>query len=145
MISGSRAHVPHAQTAPSRVEDDRTDPWDPKGAAMSGRIYLLNDAELVAMNEAAYDSEDLLQELLAKHPDLLAGDQINAEDPRRWLLVTREMAVPGEEDGAGRWSPRSPFPRSGRGPHPGRGEAQQRHPVSGARWSGRCSTTPPTR
>src|SRR5205807_3676482 len=33
-----------------------------------------------------------------------AGDQINLEEPRRWLLVTREMAVPGEQDGAGRWS-----------------------------------------
>jgi hypothetical protein len=66
---------------------------------------LLNeDSGLVAMNEAAYDSEDLLQGLLAKHPDLLAGDQINSDEPRRWLLVTREMAVPGEEDGAGRWS-----------------------------------------
>ena len=45
-----------------------------------------------------------MQKLLADHPDLLAGDQINAEQPRRWLLVTREMAVPGEQDGAGRWS-----------------------------------------
>ena len=56
------------------------------------------------MEEAPYDSESLLQKLLADHPDLLAGDQINAEEPRRWLLVTREMAVPGEQDGAGRWS-----------------------------------------
>src|SRR2546427_12461053 len=72
---------------------------------MAGRIYLLNNhAELVAMEEAPYDSEDLLQELLAKHPDLLAGEQINTEEPRRWLLVTREMDIPGEEDGAGRWS-----------------------------------------
>ena len=56
------------------------------------------------MQEAPYDSESLLQKLLADHPDLLAGDQINAEEPRRWLLITREMAVPGEQDGAGRWS-----------------------------------------
>jgi hypothetical protein len=56
------------------------------------------------MEEAPYDSEALLQKLLADHPDLLAGDQIDAEEPRRWLLVTREMAVPGEQDGAGRWS-----------------------------------------
>ena len=72
---------------------------------MAGRIYLLNNkSELMPMDEAAYDSERLLQELLAKHPDLLAGEQINSEQPRRWLLVTREMAVPGEEAGAGRWS-----------------------------------------
>ena len=70
---------------------------------MTGRIYLLNDeAKLIPMEEAAYDSERLLQELLAKYPDLLAGEQINSEKPRRWLLVTREMFVPDEEDGAGR-------------------------------------------
>ena len=72
---------------------------------MAGRIYLLKeDSTLLAMEEATYDSESLLQKLLADHPDLLAGDQINVEEPRRWLLVTREMAVPGEQDGAGRWS-----------------------------------------
>src|SRR3954469_7163222 len=72
---------------------------------MAGRIYLLNgESKLIAMEESPYDSEILLQKLLADHPDLLAGDQINDEEPRRWLLITREMAVPGEQDGAGRWS-----------------------------------------
>jgi hypothetical protein len=56
------------------------------------------------MEEAPYDSEKLLQMLLADRPDLLAGEQIDVEEPRRWLLVTREMSVPGELDGAGRWS-----------------------------------------
>lgn len=72
---------------------------------MAGRIYLLNDnSDLIAMEESPYDSEKLLQELLAKHPDLLAGEQIDSETPRRWLLITREMAVPGELDGNARWS-----------------------------------------
>lgn len=72
---------------------------------MAGRIYLLgNGSDLLPMEEARYDSEDLLQSMLAQYPDLLAGEQINSEEPRRWLLVTREMAVPGEEDGNGRWS-----------------------------------------
>ena len=72
---------------------------------MTGRIYLLNDnSDLMAMEEAPYDSEDLLQEMLANHPDLLAGEQINSDDPRRWLLITREMAVQGDEEGAARWS-----------------------------------------
>ena len=75
------------------------------GEPVAGRIYLLNgESNLIAMEESAYDSESLLQKLLADHPDLLAGEQINAEQPRRWLLVTREMSVPGEQDGAGRWS-----------------------------------------
>lgn len=72
---------------------------------MTGRIYLLNeDSDLTPMDETAYDSESLLQELLANHPDLMAGEQINHDDPRRWLLVAREMSVPDEEAGSRRWS-----------------------------------------
>src|SRR5688572_11262553 len=56
------------------------------------------------MVETAYDSEDVLQALLAKFPDLLAGDQLAGDVPRRWLLVGREAALPAEEDGGGRWS-----------------------------------------
>jgi hypothetical protein len=75
------------------------------GEQVAGRIYLLGgESRLIAMEESPYDSETLLQKLLADHHDLLAGEQINAEEPRRWLLVSREMAVPGEQDGAGRWS-----------------------------------------
>src|SRR6266545_347777 len=72
---------------------------------MSGGMYLIqDDGRLVEMTERTYDSEDLLQSLLATYPNLLAGDQIDRASPRRWLLITREMAVPSEEDGAGRWS-----------------------------------------
>ena len=41
---------------------------------MSDGIFLIqaND-QLVKMSEQPYDSEDLLQELLAKYPSLLAG------------------------------------------------------------------------
>ena len=42
--------------------------------------------------------------MLAKYPNLLAGDQINNEAPRRWLLVSREASLPSEEGGAGRWA-----------------------------------------
>jgi hypothetical protein len=49
---------------------------------MPGRIYLLNDhSDLVPMDESPYDSEKLLQEMLAKHPDLLAGEQIDRRLP----------------------------------------------------------------
>lgn len=72
---------------------------------MSGRIYLLRpDAGLSPMTESPYDSESMLQQLLATHPDLLAGEQIDQEEFRRWLLISREMGVPGEEDGGARWS-----------------------------------------
>jgi hypothetical protein len=59
---------------------------------------------LVEMPETAYDSEDLLQELLARYPSLLAGDQIDSAAPRRWLLISREVPLASEEGGAGRWS-----------------------------------------
>jgi hypothetical protein len=72
---------------------------------MSGNIFLLTEgANLVKMQEAPYATEQLLQEFLARYPDLLPGDQIDPDQPRRWLLVAKEMAVPGEVDGSGRWS-----------------------------------------
>jgi hypothetical protein len=70
-----------------------------------GGIYLIqSDDQLVEMTEQAYDSEDLLQVLLAKYPSILAGDQVNASAPRRWLLVRREFGVPAREGGGSWWS-----------------------------------------
>lgn len=72
---------------------------------MSGDIFLLRGGDdLVPMTEARYDSEDVLQELLAKFPDLLAGDQLAGDDARSWVLIDRESAVPDTEEGPGRWS-----------------------------------------
>ena len=72
---------------------------------MAGGIYLIQDGgRLVEMNEEGYESEDLLQGLLAQHPNLLAGDQIDNLQPRRWLLVSRERGLPSEEGGQLRWS-----------------------------------------
>jgi hypothetical protein len=70
-----------------------------------GKIYLIQeDDTLQDLSEEPYASEELLQTLLEKYPDLLAGDQIDDVTPRRWLLVSREVGVPAEEDGSGRWS-----------------------------------------
>ena len=72
---------------------------------MSGKIFLLQDGgQLLEMSENEYDSEDLLQSLLAQYSDLLAGEQINSDIPRRWLLISREMPVPSKEGGGGQWS-----------------------------------------
>lgn len=72
---------------------------------MSGGIYLLRgDDELVEMRETPYEAEDVLQQLIAKFPSLLAGDQLDGEVSRRWLLVGREASLPDVEDAAGRWS-----------------------------------------
>ena len=68
-------------------------------------IYLIqDDGELIELKEHAYDSEDLLQELLARYPDLLAGDQMDAAVPRRWLLVGREAALEREGESTAHWS-----------------------------------------
>jgi hypothetical protein len=65
---------------------------------MPGSIFLVHDdGKLVEMKETPYDSEALLQGLLADYSNLLAGDQIDPDHPRRWLLVTREMRVSGDE------------------------------------------------
>ncbi len=65
---------------------------------MPGSIFLVHDdGKLVEMKETPYDSEGLLQGLLADYSNLLAGDQIDLDHPRRWLLVTREMRVSGDE------------------------------------------------
>jgi hypothetical protein len=61
---------------------------------MSGGMFVLHDdGNLVEMREQLYDSEKLLQALLAKYPNLLAGDQMDSVAPRKWLLVSREMGV----------------------------------------------------
>lgn len=72
---------------------------------MDAGIFLLQDnGNLVEMRQQVYNSESLLQELLAQYPRLLAGDQIDPNAPRRWLLVSREMPLATNADGAGRWA-----------------------------------------
>ncbi len=72
---------------------------------MTGRIYLLGDGgSLIPMEEGAYEAEDVLQTLLADHPDVLAGEQMNPDEPRRWILIRRERSVPDQAGGGGRWS-----------------------------------------
>ena len=71
-----------------------------------GRIFLVgpNSESLIPSDQQPYGQEIVIQELLARYPDLLAGEQISPEELRRWLLVTREMLVPDAEAGGGRWS-----------------------------------------
>lgn len=72
---------------------------------MNDGVYMIRDDNtLVEMRSSPFESEDLLQELLATHPSLIAGDAVDPTNPRRWLLIAREQSVPGEEGGAGRWS-----------------------------------------
>ncbi len=50
------------------------------------------------------DEERELQLILENNPDLLAGEQMNPDEPRRWLLVAREMPVPDPSTGIDRWN-----------------------------------------
>ncbi|MCX6678312.1 MAG: hypothetical protein NTU95_10295 [Methanothrix sp.] len=70
----------------------------------SGMFLIQNDGSLIEMEERAYTSEDHLQELLATYPNLLAGNQIDEANPRRWLLISREVGLPAEENSFDRWS-----------------------------------------
>jgi hypothetical protein len=76
-----------------------------KGGALGASLFHINqDGTLAVMRETAYDSEDLIQRLLEEHPEILAGDQFHGGEPRRWVLVSREMPVPDGKDGGNRWS-----------------------------------------
>jgi hypothetical protein len=50
------------------------------------------------------NEEQELQRLLEQNPDLLPGDQIRPDDPRRWLLIKNEMPVQDPSTGGDRWS-----------------------------------------
>jgi hypothetical protein len=73
---------------------------------MAQGIFLIqSDGSLVELSEQSYDSENLLQELLAKYPNVLSGNQpTSSERPRRWLLIKREMGIPDGENTNDRWS-----------------------------------------
>ncbi len=68
-------------------------------------IFLLKDSgDLEKVPMRPYDSEDLLQSLIAEYPELLAGDQINPDEPVRWMLIKREAGVPDGELQGSRWA-----------------------------------------
>src|ERR1700730_519044 len=56
------------------------------------------------MIESAFAVELDLQDLVARHPNLLVGDQIDPESPRRWLLIDQEVGIPDVDEGGARWA-----------------------------------------
>lgn len=72
---------------------------------MNPGIFLISDnEELIEMTEQTYESEKLLQTWLAQYPALLVGNQIDAKEPKRFLLIEQECGVPAREAGSDRWS-----------------------------------------
>jgi hypothetical protein len=68
-------------------------------------IFLITaDGSLERAPHSKYASEDLLQRLVQDHPDILVGEQIDPDNPPRWLLIQREAGIPDREGGSDRWS-----------------------------------------
>jgi hypothetical protein len=69
-------------------------------------VYVIQpDGRSEAMTTVLCKNEEReLQLVLEMNPDLLPGDQIDPENPRRWLLIKREMPVPDPNTGVDRWS-----------------------------------------
>src|SRR5215471_7294841 len=64
-------------------------------------IYMRDGDKFVPMREQPYEAEDVLQALIAEHPEVLADDP--DDELRQWILVKREAGVPDRSDGADRW------------------------------------------
>jgi len=68
-------------------------------------VYLLQEnGHLMEMVEQPYASEALLQSLVAQYPSVLAGHQIDPNNPRKWLLIGRECGIPKEQNGGDHWA-----------------------------------------
>jgi hypothetical protein len=71
---------------------------------MSGNIFVLNNGEITELHETLFDNEDFFQSLIERFPNILAGEQINPEAPRKWILICREMGVPSDDENGDKWS-----------------------------------------
>ena len=69
----------------------------------SGVFLIQNNETLVAMQPTEFSKELDFQTLLSKFPALLVGDQIDPDQPRRFVLVKQEQSI-GHEDIEARWS-----------------------------------------
>jgi len=88
-----------AQVTPRHVEQGE------KMTQTDDTIFLLNDeGNLQRVPRCHYESEELLQSLIEKHPDLLAGDQMGGEESVRFILVKREAGIPDGDGNSDRWS-----------------------------------------
>jgi hypothetical protein len=71
---------------------------------MPGIFVLDANRKLHELHEQPYETEALLQQLLTDFPNLLAGDLVDAEAPRRWLLISPELGLADADDASNRWA-----------------------------------------
>lgn len=75
-----------------------------KYSIISDVIFLHKESgALIELHEKPYDSEDVFQELIERNPKVLAGGQINPDNPCRWVLLSREMGIPSAVNGGSQW------------------------------------------
>ena len=68
-------------------------------------IFLIGKSgSLEKVPHQEYQSEDLLQNIVDRHPELIVGEQINPDDPPRWLVIRREAGISGSDAEGSRWS-----------------------------------------
>ncbi|MBD3376718.1 hypothetical protein GF406_16905 [candidate division KSB1 bacterium] len=72
---------------------------------MQDSIFIIkDDGKLIEMERTDYVTEDTFQNLLEEYPSLIPGAQIDRDNPRKWLMIGREVGIPGEQNGFERWS-----------------------------------------
>ena len=72
---------------------------------MTDRIYTREQhGRLEPLVGERFAKEDELQALIAEHPELLDGTQMRPDDPRRWILVSREQGIAEASDAGTRWA-----------------------------------------
>jgi hypothetical protein len=72
---------------------------------MAENVFLLRGGNtLTSLSPAGFENEGTFQHLLARFPDLLTNADFGEGEPRKWMLVSREIPVPAKEGRAGQWS-----------------------------------------
>jgi len=64
-------------------------------------IFLRQGTSFVSLREQSYEAETVLQELIAEHPEMLAGEDA---EHGTLLLIRREAGISDQQDGSARWS-----------------------------------------
>lgn len=105
MATGASSSTFGGGTEANRYLQDRGFEIIPlRGSDQSGVFLLEGEDSLRPMQPASFAKEDDFQRLLSRFPQLLVGDQVNPQNPRRWALVRREVPISTGELGASQWS-----------------------------------------
>lgn len=68
------------------------------------QMHMVDQDGLTPMTRAAFPTENQLQDLLARFPDIMPGELVDPDSPRRWMLITREAGLAIGGIGAQRFS-----------------------------------------